>query len=149
MQLFGCEFRGGRPGEAPQLKRVVEPDALGELNGLYVENGEYAPHDPNVLPHHYSPADLEDLFPMATVPECDEIGDEERAEAAAWTRDAAAARNTSTSSSGTTRFSSGAASATGAASSIATSAASVAARAGSATSPPRVQGRRQLERAQQ
>ena len=61
-QLFGCEFRGGRPANAPQLRKEggIEVHAVGPDE----EDAYTRPcHDPAVLPHHYCEVDLNEHFP--------------------------------------------------------------------------------------
>ena len=74
MKLFNCEFREGRPDGAPQLKRdaAVEVQVMGEFAEITDshELDSIPMHDAQVLPHHYQPEDLEQMFPRATAPEC-------------------------------------------------------------------------------
>ena len=56
--LFGCEFRTGRPSNAPQLRKEK-----GEVNNVI----EHEAHDINVLPHEYAEDDLDQYFPNAAI----------------------------------------------------------------------------------
>ena len=75
MKLFGCEFRGGRPAGAPQLKRE-KAEGMGELN-VHEDDFYHAEmHDPDVLPHEYNNDDIEKLFPRAIAPPTEEDEEE-------------------------------------------------------------------------
>ena len=90
IELFGCEYRGGRAESAPLLRKKEKG---GKENGPEeevhaTEDGgrevtvkeeavqsedfpwfnEYPTHDPSILPHEYDHADFDLFFPVATAP---------------------------------------------------------------------------------
>ena len=70
-QLFGCEFRDGRPKSAPKLREDnvnMVGKAMGEIDrGGDQEEGER--HDERMLPHEYKDVDIEHMFPEAKLTE--------------------------------------------------------------------------------
>ena len=70
--LFGCELRAGRAETAPLLRKKEVPthieedqeeDGIALMDGFDTRFDSMVPHDPGVLPHHYSDEDIEELFP--------------------------------------------------------------------------------------
>ena len=75
MKLFGCEFRQGRAGSAPQLKRAIA-DAIQLVDGVKDPDArgfewldQIPCHDVAVLPHEYSVEDMVSMFPLAIAAE--------------------------------------------------------------------------------
>ena len=73
VELFGCDFREGRPGAAPALRRDNH-HAIRSLDAQDLDRQE--PYDPCVLPHMHLPDDIEKLFPMS-VPELPRRGEDD------------------------------------------------------------------------
>ena len=94
VQLFGCEYRGGRAESAPQLRKKKDEGKENEVNvvggkgkeeeqaGRQEErrDADYADeddayyrlfplHDVDVLPHDHDSADFDQYFPVAQVPD--------------------------------------------------------------------------------
>ena len=76
VNLFGCEYRAGRPVSAPLLRsntikspgqEELESAAAKVLEDVVEDDIDQEAHDPDVLPHDYPPDDLARLFPRAGV----------------------------------------------------------------------------------
>ena len=71
LNLFGCEYRDGRPAAAPLLRPHGSDDRQGGHSTFdplptFVTELEAKIHDPNVLPHMYPDIDIDKMFP--TIP---------------------------------------------------------------------------------
>ena len=78
IKLFSCQYREGRAASAPKLKRK-EGTSVHVCEAHVGHDGEEEEgpmHDPELLPHHYSQHDRDELFPVAVAPleleDCDD-----------------------------------------------------------------------------
>ena len=68
MGLFGCEYRSGRAATAPLLRPLDVDGRQGDhpasnVLPTFLVKDEPPAHDPNILPHMYSEAEILRLFP--------------------------------------------------------------------------------------
>ena len=69
LNLFGCEYREGRAASAPLLRPYGGDDREGgqpiddPLPTFLNDIDESQAHDPNILPHMYSPEQIDEMFP--------------------------------------------------------------------------------------
>ena len=74
VKLFGCEYRQGRSAAAPLLRPLDSDEgqggqpSSGYLPTFEVECEKAEAHDLDILPHLYSEADVDRLFPRLTAP---------------------------------------------------------------------------------
>ena len=69
-ELFGCEFREGRPERAPQLRKNKGSEVhtiSDRRNGGHTRQHLATPHDTEMLPHQHPKDALDELFPRADV----------------------------------------------------------------------------------
>ena len=68
LNLFGAEFRDGRPEAAPGLRRgIVEAGICNSDDFEFVGGKEALLHDTSILPHLMTAEDIEQHFPSAEV----------------------------------------------------------------------------------
>ena len=64
VRLFGCEYREGRAVSAPKLRKKEKEQQQVQVVDERVGGGEdpeapwHPMHDPDILPHNYSAADI-------------------------------------------------------------------------------------------
>ena len=70
IELFNCEYGGGRSAAAPELGEDREPAAVHAVQQDYdPEANDKSPvHDPDVLPHMYDPEEMARTFEVAAAP---------------------------------------------------------------------------------
>ena len=76
--LFNCEYREGRAQSAPELRKTRPSSSSTSAAAAYAAYSEQeqsdvncrsVAHDPDVLPHMYGEADMNDVFFRAIVPD--------------------------------------------------------------------------------